>query len=142
MREAFERLGRCLRRAWCCVRASTRPPRWDRRTSRYFVNAAAGLLTQLSARELLDGLLGIEADMGRKRQERWGPRVIDLDLIWMLGRDSRRAGLDAAAPRSVDAQLRPVSFGGYRPDACDSGTRQRVGTAAEVPATSDISVLE
>jgi len=48
-----------------------------------YVNAAAGLLTQLTARELLAALLGIEKAMGRNRQERWGPRVIDLDLIWM-----------------------------------------------------------
>lgn len=50
-----------------------------------FVNAAAGLLTQLTARELLGILLGVERDMGRNRQERWGPRVIDLDLVWMVG---------------------------------------------------------
>jgi len=50
-----------------------------------FVNAAAGLLSQLTARELLDGLLKIEAAMGRIRQERWGPRIIDLDLVWMVG---------------------------------------------------------
>jgi 2-amino-4-hydroxy-6-hydroxymethyldihydropteridine diphosphokinase len=50
-----------------------------------FVNAAAGLLSQLTARELLEGLQRIEAAMGRTRQERWGPRVIDLDLVWMVG---------------------------------------------------------
>jgi 2-amino-4-hydroxy-6-hydroxymethyldihydropteridine diphosphokinase len=50
-----------------------------------FVNAAAGLLSQLTARELLEGLLRIEAAMGRVRGERWGPRVIDLDLVWMVG---------------------------------------------------------
>jgi 2-amino-4-hydroxy-6-hydroxymethyldihydropteridine diphosphokinase len=50
-----------------------------------FVNAAAGLLSQLTAQELLEGLLRIEAAMGRIRGERWGPRVIDLDLVWMLG---------------------------------------------------------
>jgi 2-amino-4-hydroxy-6-hydroxymethyldihydropteridine diphosphokinase len=49
-----------------------------------FVNAAAGLLTQLTPRELLAHLLQIEAAMGRNRQERWGPRVIDLDLVWMV----------------------------------------------------------
>jgi 2-amino-4-hydroxy-6-hydroxymethyldihydropteridine diphosphokinase len=37
-----------------------------------FVNAAAGLLTWLSARLLLEGLLRIEQSMGRNRQERWG----------------------------------------------------------------------
>ncbi|MBS0612524.1 MAG: 2-amino-4-hydroxy-6-hydroxymethyldihydropteridine diphosphokinase [Proteobacteria bacterium] len=50
-----------------------------------FVNAAAGLLTRLSARELLEALLAIERGMGRERRERWGPRVIDLDLIWITG---------------------------------------------------------
>jgi 2-amino-4-hydroxy-6-hydroxymethyldihydropteridine diphosphokinase len=50
-----------------------------------FVNAAVGLLSLLSAREMLDNLLQIERDMGRRRSERWGPRIIDLDLIWMMG---------------------------------------------------------
>ena len=50
-----------------------------------FINAAAGLLTQMDARELLAALLGIERAMGRIRAERWGPRLIDLDLVWMVG---------------------------------------------------------
>lgn len=47
-----------------------------------FVNAVAGILTQLQARPLLDGLRSIEAALGRPAaHERWGPRVIDLDLL-------------------------------------------------------------
>jgi 2-amino-4-hydroxy-6-hydroxymethyldihydropteridine diphosphokinase len=47
-----------------------------------FVNAAAGLLTQLSAPELLEALRALEAAFGRPAQhERWGPRVLDLDLL-------------------------------------------------------------
>src|ERR1700760_3573494 len=42
-----------------------------------FVNAAAGFVTQLGPRDLLDALLDIERAMGRHRGERWGPRVID-----------------------------------------------------------------
>jgi len=49
------------------------------------VNAAAGLLTELAARELFENLQGIERDMGRVKGERWGPRIIDLDLIWITG---------------------------------------------------------
>jgi 2-amino-4-hydroxy-6-hydroxymethyldihydropteridine diphosphokinase len=64
----------------------------------YFVNAAAGLLSQLSARELLAGLLAIERDRGRNRQERWGPRVIDLDLVWMLGEIIDEPGLTVPHP--------------------------------------------
>ncbi len=64
----------------------------------YFVNAAAGFLTQLSARELLAALLQIEESMGRKRQERWGPRVIDLDLVWMPGETINEPGLTLPHP--------------------------------------------
>ncbi len=47
-----------------------------------FVNAVAGLLTQLSARELFGELKRIERDMGRTPPPvRWGPRRIDLDLL-------------------------------------------------------------
>ena len=47
-----------------------------------FVNAAAALLTRLSARKLLHELQHIEARRGRQRDEvRWGPRVLDLDLL-------------------------------------------------------------
>lgn len=47
----------------------------------WFVNAVAELETNLSPQELLNTLLRIEQDMGRKRDIRWGPRVIDLDLL-------------------------------------------------------------
>jgi 2-amino-4-hydroxy-6-hydroxymethyldihydropteridine diphosphokinase len=49
-----------------------------------YVNAAAGLLTQDTPQELLARLLDIERNMGRIHRERWGPRVIDLDLVWMV----------------------------------------------------------
>jgi len=63
-----------------------------------FVNAAAGLLTRSTARELLAALLHIEQAMGRDRQERWGPRVIDLDLVWMLGESLDEPGLAVPHP--------------------------------------------
>jgi 2-amino-4-hydroxy-6-hydroxymethyldihydropteridine diphosphokinase len=48
-----------------------------------FLNAAALLETDLGPLELLDGLLGIEREMGRDRSATVpkGPRVIDLDLL-------------------------------------------------------------
>ena len=47
-----------------------------------FVNAAAGLLTQLSPRELLMRLKQLEASDGARRPVvRWGPRRIDFDLL-------------------------------------------------------------
>jgi 2-amino-4-hydroxy-6-hydroxymethyldihydropteridine diphosphokinase len=47
-----------------------------------FVNAVAGVLTQLTPEELLAQLRAIEIAFGRPEQhEKWGPRVIDLDLL-------------------------------------------------------------
>jgi 2-amino-4-hydroxy-6-hydroxymethyldihydropteridine diphosphokinase len=47
-----------------------------------FVNAAAGLLTQLAPEALLAALRALERELGREPpRERWGPRVIDLDLL-------------------------------------------------------------
>ncbi len=63
-----------------------------------YVNAAAGLVTQLSARGLLDAMLDLERSMGRHRSERWGPRIIDLDLIWMVGSPVEQPGLSLPHP--------------------------------------------
>ena len=63
-----------------------------------FVNAAAGLLTQSTPQELLAQLLDIERNMGRIQRERWGPRVIDLDLVWMVDAMVDEPGLKVPHP--------------------------------------------
>lgn len=57
-------------------------PPWGDTDQPQFLNAVAGVHTGLTADELLRGLLAVELDLGRERsQRRWGPRVIDLDLL-------------------------------------------------------------
>ncbi len=46
-----------------------------------FLNQVVEIATQLSPQSLMEYLLKIEADMGRVRTQRWGPRNIDLDLL-------------------------------------------------------------
>jgi 2-amino-4-hydroxy-6-hydroxymethyldihydropteridine diphosphokinase len=58
-----------------------RTPPWGRLDQPHFVNAVAELDTTLSPRPLLDRLQALEARFGRARRERWGPRVLDLDLL-------------------------------------------------------------
>jgi 2-amino-4-hydroxy-6-hydroxymethyldihydropteridine diphosphokinase len=50
-----------------------------------YLNAAVLLATHLAPLELLDALLRIETEMGRIRRQRWGPRHIDLDILWSDG---------------------------------------------------------
>ena len=47
-----------------------------------YINAVAEIKTQLTALELLDALQAIEQNQGRVRKDnRWGPRTLDLDII-------------------------------------------------------------
>ncbi|MDX1500490.1 MAG: 2-amino-4-hydroxy-6-hydroxymethyldihydropteridine diphosphokinase [Woeseiaceae bacterium] len=46
-----------------------------------FVNAVAAMTTRLTPRALLAHLKAAEQGLGRQPAERWGPRVIDLDLL-------------------------------------------------------------
>ena len=48
----------------------------------WFVNSAIKIKTNLSPTHLLSALLNIESAMGRTREEKWGPRLIDLDLLF------------------------------------------------------------
>lgn len=51
----------------------------------WYINGAVSMATGLLARELINKLLAIEADMGRVRNERWEPRIIDLDILLFGG---------------------------------------------------------
>ncbi len=60
-----------------------------------FLNQVQRLATSLSPEKLLKSLRQIENQMGRVRSKRWGPRIIDLDLLFYgdLVRNSRRLTL-------------------------------------------------
>ena len=47
----------------------------------WFLNMVIRISTTLSGGALLKTLLSVESQMGRVRQVRWGPRIIDLDLL-------------------------------------------------------------
>jgi len=61
-------------------------PPWGVLEQPPFVNAAARIDTMLRPHALLDALLAIERAAGRVRDgERWGPRTLDLDILYMSG---------------------------------------------------------
>ncbi|MCH9693960.1 MAG: 2-amino-4-hydroxy-6-hydroxymethyldihydropteridine diphosphokinase [Gammaproteobacteria bacterium] len=68
-----------------------------------FVNAAAALLTRLSARDLLTALKRIEESRGREQGGvRWGPRVLDLDLLVYSDQQIDSVDLQVPHPGIVD----------------------------------------
>jgi 2-amino-4-hydroxy-6-hydroxymethyldihydropteridine diphosphokinase len=76
-----------------------------------FLNAVARLETTLTAERLLDELLAVEAEFGRVRDVRWGPRTLDLDLIWYEGERREDARLTLPHPRAHEREfvLRPLA---------------------------------
>lgn len=67
-----------------------------------FVNAVTELRARCSPDVLLDQLLTIERDAGRRRLRRWGPRIIDLDILAWGGRTLGRPGLTIPHPRLAE----------------------------------------
>ena len=65
-----------------------------------FLNGAAALETGLSARALLETLLSVERRLGRVRDgTRWGPRIVDLDLLLYGDEVVDEPGLRVPHPR-------------------------------------------
>jgi 2-amino-4-hydroxy-6-hydroxymethyldihydropteridine diphosphokinase len=75
--------------------------------------------SETAALELLAALQALEQGFARQRRERWGPRSLDLDLLWWGELHCRREALELPHPRllerafvlaplaAIDAQLRP-----------------------------------
>ena len=58
-----------------------RTPPWGKTDQDWFVNACAIGRTSLKPEALLERVKRLEAELGRQPTERWGPRIIDIDLI-------------------------------------------------------------
>lgn len=54
---------------------------WGKTDQPDFLNISVLLATDLTVVELMENILSIEELMGRKRTEKWGPRLIDIDII-------------------------------------------------------------
>lgn len=72
---------------------------WGNTDQDDFINAVAEVSTALDARALLGFLLDVEGRLGRHRAERWGPRLIDLDLLSFDDSVCQEEGLSLPHPR-------------------------------------------
>lgn len=81
------------------VSAVRRTLPWGRAAQAPFANAVARVETLLSPRALLETLQRIERRLGRRASYRWGPRVVDLDLLLYDARRIREPGLVVPHPR-------------------------------------------
>ena len=136
LREALRELdaipGTRLQRASRLYRSAA----WGRTDQPDFTNAVAMLRTTLAPRELLDALLGIERAHGRDRarETRWGPRVLDLDLLMHGDLQLDEPGLTLPHPRLAQRAFVLLPLAEIAPDAIVPGAGRVRDLAAASPA--------
>lgn len=79
-----------------------RTPPWGKLDQPDFLNAAAELSTSLRPQQLLELCLETERKLKRVREERWGPRLIDIDILTFGDRIIQETGLEVPHPRMLD----------------------------------------
>jgi 2-amino-4-hydroxy-6-hydroxymethyldihydropteridine diphosphokinase len=75
---------------------------WGRTDQPDFLNGVALLETPLPPRALLELLVAEEGRAGRVRGERWGPRTLDLDLVFVDDETREEPGLELPHPRLAE----------------------------------------
>jgi len=101
-----------------------------------YLNAALRLRTRLEPRALLSLQLEIESSAGRVRLERWGPRTLDLDLLFIAGQTVDEPGLVVPHRELTRRAFALLPLLDVMPDACEpSSGRAYSELAAELDRT-------
>lgn len=79
-----------------------RTPPWGKTDQPDFLNAAARLVSSHPPRALLELCLDVERRLKRERRERWGPRLVDLDILLFEGEAVHEPGLEIPHPRMLE----------------------------------------
>ncbi len=97
-----------------------------------FVNAVAGLLTRLEPQELLTRMQAIQRARGRIDDEvRWGPRVLDLDLLVYSSRMIESDDLTVPHPGIAERNFVLLPLQEIAPELFIPGLGQLAGLAAQ-----------
>jgi dihydropteroate synthase len=101
---------------------------WGKTDQDWFVNACALGLTSLKPEALLERVKRLEVELGREPTERWGPRVIDIDLIAYGNVTLKTERLTLPHPELFNRAFVLVPLADIAPDLVIAGIR--VGDAA------------
>ena len=81
-----------------------------------FLNQVVKIQTELKAEEVLRIILEIEHDLGRVRYERWGARVIDIDILYFRNLILNSARLTIPHPRLHERRFTLAPLAEIAPD--------------------------
>lgn len=98
-----------------------RTPPWGKLDQPDFLNAAAELSTSLTPHALLDLCLETEKKLKRVREERWGPRLIDIDILVFGDRIIHETGLEVPHPRMLERAFVLAPLAEIAPDLLVNG---------------------
>lgn len=90
---------------------------WGVEDQDWFVNAAIAVATDLPPHALLARCLGVEEAMKRIRHERWGPRIIDVDVLAYRACVIETPDLTLPHPRIAERAFVLVPLADIAPDA-------------------------
>jgi len=107
---------------------------------RSYLNLVAQLDTSRSPRELLALCRDLESAAGRVRVERWGPRTLDVDVLWVDGHTVADDDLEVPHPRMWERRFVVAPLADLAPDLVTHGRLQdaegevrRVGLLDDLP---------
>jgi 2-amino-4-hydroxy-6-hydroxymethyldihydropteridine diphosphokinase len=121
MRAALKALDRDSATRVIRVSSLYRTPPWGKTDQPDFLNAVAELNTTLPPRALLELCLSAEASLHRVRDERWGPRSIDLDILLYDDLEIEEEGLRVPHPRMLERAFVLVPLAEIAPEIAIRG---------------------
>lgn len=102
----------------CVVAASSiyQTAAWGLKEQAAFLNQVIELETELSAADLLKTILAIEESLGRKREIKYGPRLIDIDILFFNNEVIETDSLSIPHPQIQNRRFVLVPLAEIAPD--------------------------
>ena len=98
-----------------------RTPPWGVTDQNWFFNCCVQIKTTQSARQLLETCLDTERHLKRERKQRWGPRLIDIDVLTFADQTIDEEGLTVPHPHLHERAFVLVPLMDVAPDLSVGG---------------------